>query len=165
MVSRKKRILIDFAIPLILLAVASVLFLLSNLDIETERLFFDEAKGEFDKESQPWALMYRAAPILPIAICIAGFAGLIGSFFILRLARLRRICIFNVLVMLVGPGLIINSVLKDYLGLNLWARDWMNDPSAFRHPVPITADTYDRRQASAICRHARSAARSLNLPW
>jgi membrane-associated PAP2 superfamily phosphatase len=64
----------------------------------------------------PWNIIYNWAP-LP-GLTLAGLALLtgIGSFFTLRLKNRRREAVFILLLLALGPGLIVNVLLKDQLG-------------------------------------------------
>ena len=112
MLSRRKRIFIDFAVPMVLLGAVTLVFWLTDIDIEYQRLFFDEEQGTFEKDTQPWKLIYRMSPIPPMIVFLTACVVLVAGLLTKRLAKYRRICIFAFLVMILGPGLIVNCVLK-----------------------------------------------------
>ncbi len=83
----------------------------------------------------PWIFLYDYGTIPPILISIVGFLAFVVSFFHKTCLPYRKMGLFIVLFMILGPGLVINTVFKDH-----WGRprpfDIVNfgGPEQFRHP-------------------------------
>jgi lipid A 4'-phosphatase len=99
----------------VLALVVTLVFDLSSLDIEAARVFYrPDAVDRWPFATQlPWSVLYRAAPWITASLVIAGFVALVAG-----LARqqdsLRRHAVFLILSVVIGPGLLINSVFKDH---------------------------------------------------
>jgi lipid A 4'-phosphatase len=97
---------------------AIILFAATDLDISTIRPFYHpELADPWPVANHPvWSLFYRSAPWVTASLAVAGIAlSVIGS---LReqSKRLRLYGLFLLLCVVVGPGLVINVVLKDHWG-------------------------------------------------
>lgn len=109
----------DLILWLLLAVLGTVLFWTTNWDLEVAARFFDPAHPRTPwhyAEQQPWDFFYRAAPILIGIVAVGAVAAIIiGS-----LQPARRLCrlygLFILLTIALGPGLIVNTVLKDHLG-------------------------------------------------
>lgn len=112
----RKKFLIDFGIPVLLLMAITLLFRLLNLDLRIQRLFFDPLGGWFLKHSQPWDLLYRYSNIPALIVSVGSLILLTAGFYIYQLTRYRKILFYFVCIMAIGPGLIINTILKDNWG-------------------------------------------------
>ncbi len=106
----------EILIPLSILVILSLIFRYTPLDIKLESLFYSPAKGFFLRYKQPWILLYKYGPLPGILLCVAGFLLLIASFFSLKFRHLKKEGLYLVLVMLIGPGLMVNVILKDHWG-------------------------------------------------
>ena len=109
----------DLLVLGVLAVVTTVLFWVTDLDLRVAGMFYspDGAEGPWPQESSPvWGLFYDAAPFLTIALLGA------GGWLLLRgvLNRRRRILglygVFIILVVLIGPGLVVNAIMKEYGG-------------------------------------------------
>ena len=98
--------------------VAIVLFAETGLDIETLRPFYhpDRVDPWSDKEQPLWSLFYRSAPWITASLAVAGVVLLVLGVIRERSQRLRWYGIFVLLCVTLGPGMIINLVLKDHWG-------------------------------------------------
>ncbi len=75
-----------------------------------------------ENQDAPWYLndtalvtvFYQLAPIITASTAIGIFGILIGSFFTSRLANLRSLAVFVLIVMVTGPGILVNAVFKDH---------------------------------------------------
>ena len=97
---------------------AIVLFAVTDLDITAMRPFYHPAQADPWPVANHavWSLFYRSAPWVTASLAVAGVAlSVIGS---LReqSKQLRLYGLFILLCVAVGPGLIINVVLKDHWG-------------------------------------------------
>jgi len=108
----------DIYIPLTLLILLSIPFYLWNLDVEISALFNTEMiKGAWPlKTVCPWNIFYKFGTWPAIWISSAALLIFISSYFKKSLIKHRRKALYLALVMIIGPGLIINSIFKDNFG-------------------------------------------------
>jgi membrane-associated PAP2 superfamily phosphatase len=64
----------------------------------------------------PWTFLYHYGPIPAFVLAGAALAGLVAGFFVHKLAGCRKKTIFILLFLAIGPGLVVNVLLKDQLG-------------------------------------------------
>lgn len=86
-----------------------------NLDMKIQSLFYQNNAWIF-KESQPWNLLYHYGNIPALILSVGSLFLFLASFYSYRFLRYRKIAIFLVLAMVIGPGFITNTVLKDNWG-------------------------------------------------
>ncbi len=97
---------------------AVILFTVTGLDIAAQRWFFHPELAD----SWPianhtlWFLCYRSAPWVTGSLAVAGTALLVAGVLREQSRRLRLYGLFILLCVIIGPGLIINVVLKDHWG-------------------------------------------------
>jgi lipid A 4'-phosphatase len=127
----KRYVLLDWLIPLVILAGLTVLFRVTDLDLTVQGLLYDRSHGWMYTGRQPWRFLYDFGVTPACVIGWVSLAILIGSFWIGRIAPYRKIALFLVLVVLVGPGLIVNVVFKDH-----WGRPRPRDIEAFSGTEP-----------------------------
>lgn len=104
---------------LILLALAGTLpFWLTDLDLRTASLFYHpEADDPWFESRQPfWLLLYQVAPLLIGLVTIASLAVLAAGSLWPRYKRLRIHALFLIATAILGPGLVVNAILKDHWG-------------------------------------------------
>jgi lipid A 4'-phosphatase len=104
---------------LIALALGSVvLFITTDLDIITIKPFYHpELADPWPVGSEPlWSLFYRSAPWVTGSLGIAGVSLIIAGILCQKAKRFRLYGLFILLCVIIGPGLIINVVLKDHWG-------------------------------------------------
>ncbi|PWB64999.1 MAG: PAP2 family protein, partial [Deltaproteobacteria bacterium] len=90
----------------------------TRLDIEAARWFYHPGQADpWPVASQPlWHLFYRSAPWVTGSLAVAGAASLVAGIVRGKSRRSRFIGIFLLLCVIIGPGLIINGILKDHWG-------------------------------------------------
>ena len=64
----------------------------------------------------PWNFLYDWAAVPGITLAVLSVLVCVGGFFLHRLKKMRREAIFLLLLLVIGPGLIVNVLLKDQLG-------------------------------------------------
>lgn len=103
-------------VPLLFLCSLSLLFILTPLDARVQSLFYDPAVGWHLSDAWPFRLAYDSGELPAVVLSVAAllFAG--SSVCIRRASRWRRPALFVTLAMLLGPGLLVNSVFKDHMG-------------------------------------------------
>jgi lipid A 4'-phosphatase len=109
----------------------TVLFALTPLDVAAARVFYrSDALDHWPLARElPWSVLYRLAPWITAALVLSGLAALAVG--IARGAGdWRRHGIFLLLSVVVGPGLLVNTVFKDH-----WNRPRPRDVVEFGGPL------------------------------
>jgi lipid A 4'-phosphatase len=110
--------------PALILATLTLVFWSTNLDVATSRLFFSGDGVAVDKslrfplgEMQPWKAIHDWGEYPAFWFGCCGLALWIVSFVWRRLEPWRDPGLFFALVLIVGPGILVNCVFKPY-----WSR-------------------------------------------
>ncbi len=106
-------------VPVLILAAATVMFRWTDLDVATVRPFYDcgtSVPGSDDcwplKSAQPWKGLYDFGEFPAWLIGCGGMAIWIASFAWKRIETWRDPGLFLALVLIVGPGIIVNALIK-----------------------------------------------------
>jgi lipid A 4'-phosphatase len=104
-------------LPLALLLGLTALCETFDLDLAVSGAFYDAARGLWTHSGdQPWASIDQIGPIAGIVVgLIAGFVSVAGHS-VRSLARYLSPATFVALALLIGPGLLVNGVLKSSWG-------------------------------------------------
>ncbi len=129
--------------------VCAVLFsLLPALDVRTTALFYHTEEGFF-WQSQPIAvLIYNLVPLAAAGLAIGLIAALLLALFA-RFSYLqahRREVVYLLLVLLLGPGLVVNLVFKDH-----WGRARPNQVQQFGGSQQFTPALLPTQQCGHNC--------------
>ncbi|MCF7912602.1 MAG: phosphatase PAP2 family protein [Candidatus Cloacimonetes bacterium] len=102
-------------ISVLLLAVTALFYFIS-LDIDLEKLFYNHHDGWYLANQAPWKQLrdFSSVPALLLAVFAVG--GIILGYNMPHYAPYRKIYLYLVVLMILGPGLIVNVVLKDNFG-------------------------------------------------
>lgn len=113
---RKAQIVLDWSIPLLLLVAATVWIRVTGLDLSLQAHFYENNVGWVGGVDNHWVLVntYGVSPSL--AVAIASLLLFVASFWVARIASWRYITLFLVIVMVIGPGLIVNATFKRHWG-------------------------------------------------
>lgn len=105
----------DFAIPLSILILATIAITVTGADLKLSAPFCIDGKWPVG-DQQPWHLLYMMDRWPSISLGLCGLsAAVIGS--ICKQRRyLVRPGLFLVILLALGPGLIVNTLFKDYWG-------------------------------------------------
>ncbi len=114
--SRRICILLDFLIPVLILGLGTMLIRIYGLDLKWGARFYDAAGFWLGKQIPAFDLFYDYGTLPALLTAIAGLGVCITGFALPRLQKWRRSSLFLVLAMLLGPGLLVNAVLKEYWG-------------------------------------------------
>lgn len=106
----------DFLIPVFLLLLTVIVFRDTGLDQTVQSRFYSADGTWFLKDFPLFKLVYHYGNLPALLIAIGGLILFGLSFQAFRWAKWRKVGAFLALVMLLGPGLIINTVLKDNWG-------------------------------------------------
>ncbi len=114
--SRSSRHSLEFMIPLAVLLALTALFRATDLDLQLSSYFYSPEGGwkYYSEEICSFVYDYGAWPGLALAI-LAGITFLAG-FLRGSLSIYRKQAAFFVLLLALGPGLIVNFILKDNAG-------------------------------------------------
>jgi membrane-associated PAP2 superfamily phosphatase len=112
----KKEVISDFLLPIVIVGVLTAIFWLTNLDITLEEYFYSPDKGWFLKRANPWHFLYEYGNRPGLTLGIVSLVALVTGLFSKRIVRYRKIAMFLVLVLVIGPGIITHSVFKKNWG-------------------------------------------------
>jgi lipid A 4'-phosphatase len=161
---RSRRFLLgaDFLIPFLLLIATVIVFRRTELDITIQKLFYQPQSGWFLKDMPLFRFLYHYGNLPAIIISIAGLVLLGLSYQAMKWAKWRKIGLFLVLAMLLGPGLVINTVLKDHWGRPR-PRNIRDFGGKYAHEKVLSIDP-ESPGKSFPCGHA-SMGFYLFIPW
>jgi len=114
--TEERLILFDFLIPVAILMVLTIVFWITDLDVAIQKFFFVQGEGWIYKDVNPWRFLYDYGTIPAILLAVASLFAFIGSFRIRKIAPYRKVFLFFVLLMVIGPGLVVNTIFKGYWG-------------------------------------------------
>lgn len=126
-------------IPAVALVAATVLFWCTNLDVELVQPFFsgDKAAASVSarfplKYAEPWHALYHCGIYPAWILGIGGAVVWVLSFVLRPLAGWRDAALFYALLLLIGPGILVNTLCKPY-----WHRPRPNTVCQFGGPEPF----------------------------
>ena len=111
----KRQIIIDFLVPTLVLVITTCLLAITGADIRLESLFYQPGNGWVHTNDNPWSFLYRYGALPGLIMGVAALAVFLAGFFSPRAYPYRKLALFFVLLLALGPGLI-NNVFKDYWG-------------------------------------------------
>lgn len=135
MSSYQKELLI---ICLGLIAVTAV-FYFFELDVALQRYFYSQADGWFMAKETPWQQIRDYSNLPALLLAIFSLVGIILGYNFRRYAPYRKIFVFFVILMVIGPGLIVNLVLKDNFGRPR-PRHIVEFNGKYQHEKPLAYD-------------------------
>ncbi|OPZ66249.1 MAG: PAP2 superfamily protein [Candidatus Aerophobetes bacterium ADurb.Bin490] len=99
------------------LIVITVPFWIFDIDIKIQSLLYDPVLKNWKFGDNPFVLfLYKYGTLVPLALGIIAAAAAGASFFVSGFERNRKPALLFLFVFLVGPGLIVNVILKGYTG-------------------------------------------------
>ena len=113
---KKKWLSCVVVIPFIILALGTLLFRFSDLDVTISRLFYIEDQGFYLKSTQPWLFLYRHGNVPGLLIGFFGLFLLIARLVWKKIGAHWKTGVFLVLLLIIGPGLIVNAIFKGHWG-------------------------------------------------
>lgn len=108
---------------ILLTAMTTALLLLTwiiialDLDRRIAARFYDASRGWYLADKQPWLWLYRYGTIPGLLLSLTALSGWLRSFFTPRIKYLHRYFLVIVLTAILGPGVLVNGILKNY-----WSR-------------------------------------------
>lgn len=112
----QRPILLDVVIPLLILSALTLMFWMTELDLAIEGLFYDVEAGWVHKGEYPWKFFDTFGPLPAFVLSGLSAGVLLASYWKRDLMRYRKMALFFVLLLLLGPGLIVNSIFKQHWG-------------------------------------------------
>jgi lipid A 4'-phosphatase len=112
----KESLWVDFVLPFFIIVLLTIVLSLLKADLEIEKWFYSPDAGWYLRQKLPWTFLYDYGAIPAFLICLAGFLFFVMSFFQKACLPYRKTGLFLVLVMILGPGLVINTAFKDHWG-------------------------------------------------
>jgi len=101
-------------IIIFILSIGTLLAWLTQIDLNVSSLFYQES-WIYQKQIPWWQIKnWGVWPANSLGVC--ALIVLIAGFFKKTLRRFRQQCLFLVVVILLGPGLIVNSIFKENYG-------------------------------------------------
>ncbi|MDI9330862.1 MAG: phosphatase PAP2 family protein [Alphaproteobacteria bacterium] len=143
---------------------AAVFLIFPQLDLAFSALFYQPEFG-FVYKDLPWVqALYWAFARLQWPILAALILGLLAGIFHPFWARQRRACVFLVLALLLGPGLMVNEVLKNH-----WGRARPVQVTEFggqaTYSPPLAVSDQCQRNCSMSSGHAALGFYPLAMAW
>lgn len=112
----QRRLLDELVLPLLVLVMFTIMFRQSDLDMQFARFFYQPEAGWQFENFWLWQLLYRYGMIPGILLGGVGLVGLLLGWKLPKLRRQWRSYLLLVLLLLIGPGLLVNTVFKDNWG-------------------------------------------------
>lgn len=107
----------EFILPLLIGAILTMWIRMSGIDLRLQQLIFESGGDSWAMGNHLfWTLLYRHGTLPAVMLSILGLIGFILSYVWKSLRPWRRIFLFILLTMVVGPGVIVNAGLKDNWG-------------------------------------------------
>jgi lipid A 4'-phosphatase len=111
-----KEMLLDLLIPLLILVSLTMVFWFTNADIELQKFFYLPEKGWYLAEKNPWIFFCHYGRIPGIILLASAILIFISSLLSPETLPYRKIALFLIVYMALGPGLIVNAIFKPYWG-------------------------------------------------
>ncbi len=112
----KRKVSYDFLVPLFVLCCLTMVFWFTDADIALQKGFYSPDKGWYLRDSNPWKILYDYGNIPGLILAAASLIVLVLSFAHRKAMRYRKIALFLVVFLALGPGLITYSIFKDHWG-------------------------------------------------
>lgn len=142
----------DFLIPLAILIGATMLFLLSDLDLSLQDRLYGGG-GEWTYARLPlFQFLYRFGNLPALFAALGGVLVFALGYKKQGWLKYRKISAYLFLCLILGPGLIVNALLKDNWGRPR-PRDLLQYEGKFAYEAPLTIDTTSPGK-SFPCGHA-----------
>lgn len=111
----KGRFWAELWMVLVLLVITTGVLAHTGADLALSSLFY-QSGGWPVGEQFPWKLLYRIDRTPAVLLAVGWLIVVIGSYRRPNLYQWRRAGVFTVLLLILGPGLLVNSVLKEHWG-------------------------------------------------
>ena len=112
----KTRAFKDFSIILLLMGIVTLVFRLIDADIALQRYFYSPEKGWLLQYRPFWDFMYRFGIFPGYFLAFAGLIMITLSYWNVKYIQYRNASMVLIFTMIIGPGVLVNLVLKDHTG-------------------------------------------------
>jgi membrane-associated PAP2 superfamily phosphatase len=112
----QRRLLDELVLPLLVLVMFTIMFRQSDLDMQLARLCYLPEEGWRFENFWLVQLLYQRGMLPGLLIGLVGLGGLLLGWKLPKLRRQWRSYLLLVLLLLIGPGLLVNTVFKDNWG-------------------------------------------------
>ncbi len=109
------RYLKEATLVIVFLIITTILIAYTNADLIISSYFFIDGQWPIG-DQQPWKLLYKLDRWPSFIIAIIGLAAFVISFFRPEKRLWAKPGIFLLLLLVIGPGLIVNATFKDHWG-------------------------------------------------
>jgi lipid A 4'-phosphatase len=106
----------DFSILIILIGSLTLVFRFTNLDIKLEHYFYSPEKGWMLQYKPVWDFIYRFGIFPGYLLAFCGLILISASYWNTKFLHYRKISLVLVFTIIMGPGIIVNGILKDHTG-------------------------------------------------
>ena len=137
-----RKTLLQVMLALGVLLVLTLLIAAFKLDLITSALFFSPGQGFALGSMEPWHTLYAYGEIPALLLVGSALTTFLAGFFLPGYRSLRRASLFLILLYLIGPGLVVNALLKDH-----WGRERPVQISTFGGSQPFTEPWQKRDSA------------------
>lgn len=110
------KFILDFLFPVALLLLATALIWLTGADMKAASIIYDKYSGWCPVDRFPWSVLYTYTPLPGLALAGGALFLFVAGFFEQILQPCRKQAAFLVLMLVLGPGLLVNAILKDNMG-------------------------------------------------
>ena len=126
-------------IPLLILVVVTLAVWAFDLDMKIQKAAYSESEGWFLNSRPIVQLMYNYGTIPALVVAGSALIVFLSGFIKARYRHWRKLSLYLVLVMAIGPGLIVNALLKEK-----WGRPRPRNVAEFggdyRYELPLQYD-------------------------
>jgi len=100
-------------LPCVLLTACLACFLILDADVPVSELFYVADSGAWPlAKTEPFATLYRSGCVPAVCLGVAGLAAGLAASLFPRLRPARRYGLFLALALALGPGVVVNGILK-----------------------------------------------------
>lgn len=142
----------DFILPLVILAIGTYIFRSGNLDILIQSRYYNPVSGWAFAESTLPQLIYHYGNLPALLLCLSSIVVFALGFSKRKYLPYRKLSGYLVLALLIGPGLVVNSILKDNWGRPR-PREIVQFGGNYSYEAPLTYDSSSPGK-SFPCGHA-----------
>lgn len=111
-----KFFLFEFVLPLLVLLLLTLVFRCTDLDLQVSQFFWRPEDGWWLKDFWLCSLLYERGMVPGSLIALGGLVGLVLGVKWSKVHRHWRSCLFLLLLLAIGPGLLVNSIFKEHWG-------------------------------------------------
>lgn len=112
----RKHLRRDLLIFVIIFGLLTVPFLIFNLDVLLEQPYYTSENGWFLMQIPFWDFLYKYSIFLGYFVAVIALFVVSASYWKRNLIKWRKAAYFMLLVIVLGPGVLVNATFKDHWG-------------------------------------------------